>query len=303
MGSLSNSLSFGSQSHQSDTDDDFADILVVDDDADWVMECNFILGSLGYRSLGATSRQEALAHIFGGRIETVIIDYSMPGCDGLELAQELSEIARLQGRSLRFVLATGHATLEVAVDAIRASVTDFLQKPVTREQLRTTMLRIHGFDIESPMRKTLIGQLSTISAEMQRLARLIGEPGENNDAPEDPRARVADIAFIRQLLRHETKRREISNGSLFGDPAWAMLLDLVVANLENRTVSVSSACIASGAPTTTALRLVNKLVADAILNRIPDNKDGRRDFLVIAPDIQEMLITYLNDLADARAPF
>jgi FixJ family two-component response regulator len=277
-----------------------ADILVIDDDAEWLHECNFMLDSLGYASVSAHSRTEALAHIHDGRIETVIIDYNLPGCDGLELAQELAEVARSQGRTLRFVLATGHATLELAVGAIRASVTDFLEKPVTREQLRTTMLRIHGIDVVSPMRETLVGQLSTISTEMQRIARLIGEPeaGKNTNG----KARVADVAFIRQLLRHETKRREISNGSLFGDPTWAMLLDLVIAKLENRTVSVSSACIASGAPTTTALRLVNKLVAESILNRIPDNKDGRRDFLVIAPDIKELLINHLNDLAAAQSP-
>ncbi|MDB5700381.1 MAG: hypothetical protein JWL66_580 [Sphingomonadales bacterium] len=261
-----------------------------------------MLASLGYRSVGALSREEALAIILGGQIATVIIDYNMPGCDGLALAQELSEIARAQGRSLRFVLATGHATLEIAVGAIRASVTDFLEKPVTRDQLRKTLARIHGVEAETSMRTTLVGQLSTISAEMQRLARLMGQPEGSGDAPGVDRRKGADIVFIRQLLRHETKRREISNGSLFGDPTWAMLLDLMIASLENRTVSVSSACIASGAPTTTALRLVNKLVADAILDRIPDHKDGRRDFLVIAPDIKALLSTYLNDLADARRP-
>jgi FixJ family two-component response regulator len=299
MSSSLNPSSLRSSAGQFAEEPGLADILVIDDDADWVTECNFILGSLGYRSVGATSREEALVHILGGRIETVIIDYNMPGCDGLVLAQELTEIARSQARTLRFVLATGHATLDIAVGAIRASVTDFLEKPVTRDQLRTTMLRIHGFDMETPMRKTLVGQLSTISAEMQRLARLIDEPETSVGASPAGKNRVADVAFIRQLLRHETKRREISNGSLFGDPTWAMLLDLVIANLENRTVSVSSACIASGAPTTTALRLVNKLVADSILDRIPDNKDGRRDFLVIAPDIKTLLIAYLNDLANA----
>lgn len=300
MGSLRNSSSFSRSGDPRDIDDVSPDILVIDDDQDWLIECSFLLTSLGYNSVGASSRQEAIGHVFSGRIETVIIDYNMPGCDGIALAQELAEIARLRGRSLRFVLATGHATLEIAVGAIRASIADFLQKPVTREHLRTTMLRLHGFDVESPLHKNFVGQLSTISAEMQRLARLIGQPDTTVDGPGDGKTRVADIAFIRQLLRNETKRREMSDGNLFGDPTWAMLLDLVVANLENRTVSVSSACIASGAPTTTALRLINKLVGDAILDRIPDHKDGRRDFLAIAPAVNAMLISYLNDLANAQ---
>ncbi|MDB5712905.1 MAG: hypothetical protein JWO15_302 [Sphingomonadales bacterium] len=232
MGSFDNTQSSGLQANLQTADGGAPDILVIDDDADWVTECNFMLASLGYRSVGVLSREEALTVILGGRISTVIIDYNMPGCDGLALAQELSEIARAQGRTLRFVLATGHATLEIAVGAIRASVTDFLEKPVTREQLRATLVRIHGVGAESSMRTTLVGQLSTVSAEMQRLAHLIGQPESTGDAPGVDRRRGADVVFIRQLLRHETKRREISNGSLFGDPTWAMLLDLMIASLE-----------------------------------------------------------------------
>ena len=299
-----NSVSFGALLGQFAAEDSPDTILVIDDDSDWVTECTFMLGSLGYRAVGASTREEALALVTGGveggRIATVIIDYSMPGCDGLTLAQELTDVSGQQGRTLHFILATGHATLEVAVGAIRASVTDFLQKPVSREQLRTTMMRVHGLEVESPARKTLVGKLASLSAEMQRLASLIGEP--DGATPGAAKPKVADTAFIRQLLRHETKRREIGNG-LFGDPTWAMLLDLVIAKLENRTVSVSSACIASGAPTTTALRLVNRLVGESILNRIPDEKDGRRDFLMIAPDIEALLITYLEDLAKAQQPF
>jgi hypothetical protein len=35
---------------------------------------------------------------------------------------------------------------------------------------------------------------------------------------------------------------------LFKDPAWDILLDLYVARADGRGISVSSACIASGAP-------------------------------------------------------
>ena len=62
-------------------------------------------------------------------------------------------------------------------------------------------------------------------------------------------------------------------------------------------MAVSSACIASGAPTTTAMRLINRLVTDTILVRTPDAKDGRRDYLTIDPAIERPLISYLNELA------
>ena len=285
-------------------------ILVVDDEADWVTECRFMLKSMGYASVGAGTAEEALAQIAAHSISTVIIDYSMPGCDGLTLIHELSARSAAEGRQLSFVMATGHATIEVAIGAMRASAVDFLQKPVSRDDLQKVLLRISGLHGPAPARNALVDKLSGLSAEMQRLAELIGSgppaeaaaaPHAGSGASDGGTARNGEVTtdFIRGLLRSEAKRSKLGNGALFGDPAWNMLLDLLVAKLEGQLVSVSSACIASGAPTTTALRLVNRLVVDDILCRIPDERDGRRDFLAINPDIEAPLLSYLEDLAHA----
>jgi FixJ family two-component response regulator len=278
-------------------------ILVIDDETDWLCECEFMLGSLGYASVTASSATEALLRIEDHSISTIIIDYNMPGCDGLTLMEQLTALARTDGRSLRFIMATGHATLEIAVGAMRVSAVDFLEKPVSREQLQKSLLRVRGVELERPARSALVSQLESLSAEMQRISSIIASPtaahGTPQPAPAANSSKMADPAFIRRLLRNEAKRRQLGNGALFGDPAWDMLLDLTIARLEGRHVSVSSACIASGAPTTTALRLVNRLVGESILGRIPDEKDGRRDFLVIDPTIEGPLIAYLNELAKA----
>ena len=277
-------------------------ILVIDDDGDWLQECEFMLGTLGYASVSASSPEEALLRIGDRSISTIIIDYNMPGCDGLTLMEQMTERARADGRTLRFIMATGHATLEIAVGAMRVSAVDFLEKPVSREQLQKSLLRVRGVALERPARTALVSQLESLSAEMQRLSSIIASPTGQAAAQQGATAnpsKMADPTFIRRLLRNEAKRRQLGNGALFGDPAWDMLLDLTIAKLEGRHVSVSSACIASGAPTTTALRLVNRLVGESILCRIPDEKDGRRDFLVIDPTIEEPLLAYLNELAKA----
>jgi DNA-binding MarR family transcriptional regulator len=74
-----------------------------------------------------------------------------------------------------------------------------------------------------------------------------------------------------------------------------MLLDLLLAKIENRRVSVSSACIASGAPMSTALRLVRRLVDESVLCRLPDEQDRRRHFLAINPKFEQPLVEYLMD--------
>lgn len=284
-------------------------ILVIDDETDWIAECRFMLDSFGYASTSATTAEEALVRISDRNVTTVITDYSMPGCDGISLIQELSARAAQHDRQLRFIMATGHATLDVAIGAMRASAIDFLQKPVSREDLKRALLRVHGIEMATPARATLANQLAGLSSEMQRISNLIGSPGfapasemPGNAQPRlrsaDSAARV-DAAFIRRLIRTESNRRKLANGAIFGDPAWDMLLDLIAAKLEGRNVSVSSACIASGAPTTTALRLVNRLVDENVLCRVPDERDGRRDFLVINPDIEAPFMAYLGELANS----
>ncbi|MDB5686570.1 MAG: hypothetical protein JWR77_1159, partial [Rhizorhabdus sp.] len=285
-------------------------ILVIDDETDWIAECRFMLDSFGYASTSATTAEEALVRVADRNVTTVITDYNMPGCDGISLIQELSARAALQDRQLRFIMATGHATLDVAIGAMRASAIDFLQKPVSREDLKRALLRVHGIEMATPARATLVSQLAGLSSEMQRISSLIGSPGftpasEMPGSERESRSRGTDVAvrvdaaFIRRLIRTEANRRKLANGAIFGDPAWDMLLDLIAAKLEGRNVSVSSACIASGAPTTTALRLVNRLVDENVLCRVPDERDGRRDFLVINPDIEGPFMAYLGELANS----
>ncbi|WP_051683439.1 MarR family transcriptional regulator [Sphingomonas sp. UNC305MFCol5.2] len=72
------------------------------------------------------------------------------------------------------------------------------------------------------------------------------------------------------------RRNELLGKPVFRDPAWDMLLDLVVAADERRAVSVSGLCHASGVPTTTALRHVERLETLGLLTRTPDPADKRR---------------------------
>lgn len=61
------------------------------------------------------------------------------------------------------------------------------------------------------------------------------------------------------------------------EPAWLMLVDLI-AN-DDRLVSVTSACLASFAPPTTALRHIGVLEGMGLVRRVPDPGDRRRVWL------------------------
>ncbi|MFN5630531.1 MAG: winged helix DNA-binding protein [Sphingomonadales bacterium] len=95
---------------------------------------------------------------------------------------------------------------------------------------------------------------------------------------------------MRCLIRQRRKRASLFGADLFSDPAWDMLLDLAAARLENERVSVSSLCLASGAPQTTALRWIAMLQDAGLVARRADPLDGRRAYI----ELTEKAITAMG---------
>lgn len=90
------------------------------------------------------------------------------------------------------------------------------------------------------------------------------------------------LALMRQTYALRRLRSDIFPFGLFSDPAWDILIDLYISLLENRGVSVSSACIASCSPPTTALRHMTTLQQNGLVVRRPDLRDGRRVYLELS---------------------
>ena len=82
--------------------------------------------------------------------------------------------------------------------------------------------------------------------------------------------------------------------NLFGEPAWDILLDLYVAEVENKRISVSSVCIGTGGPPTTALRYINALVDLGLVARQSAVSDGRRVFLQLTAKATFLLTNVLE---------
>jgi len=76
---------------------------------------------------------------------------------------------------------------------------------------------------------------------------------------------------------------------MFAEPAWDMLLDLMVADRDHRSVSVTSACVASCVPLTTALRWVSVLEAKGLIERTRDDDDARRSYLMVTDKARALM--------------
>ena len=111
-----------------------------------------------------------------------------------------------------------------------------------------------------------------------------------------PRPTLPDPRLIRSIIRQRQARARFFDGDLFADPAWDMLLDLAAARAEHKRVSVTSLCIASGVPPTTALRWIALLTEAGLLERVEDESDRRRAFIALTDRAAEAMARYFAEL-------
>ena len=113
-------------------------VLLVDDDE---LDRQALRRAVGKTALAveleeATSAAEALARLDQGGIDCAIIDYRLPGIDGMEL---LSEVRR-RGYDVPFVALTGQGDEALAVELMKAGAVDYLSKEwVTPDRLERSL--------------------------------------------------------------------------------------------------------------------------------------------------------------------
>jgi hypothetical protein len=110
-------------------------------------------------------------------------------------------------------------------------------------------------------------------------ARMAGaEAGSSHSSQANARLQrevYGDLARRAYAIRR-SRAAIFKNAELFGEPAWDILLDLYIAHVDGKPVSVSSACIGSAAPPTTGLRWLGVLSEQDFILREHDPEDQRR---------------------------
>lgn len=98
----------------------------------------------------------------------------------------------------------------------------------------------------------------------------------------DPVAKLqpsGSASRARDVQKLRARRNAIFGHTLFGEPAWDMLLDLYASECNGRGECVSNLCLASNVPQTTALRWIRTMEQQGWIIRHPDVTDRRRTFV------------------------
>lgn len=109
-----------------------------------------------------------------------------------------------------------------------------------------------------------------------------------------PSDTVDPLTALRNNIHNRRLRNKLLPAELFSDPAWDMILDLALAALEQRQVSVSSLCLAANVPTTTALRWIKIMLDQGLLLRTDDAADRRRSFVAISEPLLAQVVEFAS---------
>jgi two-component system, LuxR family, response regulator FixJ len=122
-------------------------VFLVDDDEAVRGALVWSLKEAGLKVQGFASGEEVLAANLGDRPGCLVLDLRMPGMSGLDLQEALRE----NGSQIPIIFISGHGDIPSSVRAIKAGAMDFVEKPLSRDNL---VARIHeAFAVDEERRR------------------------------------------------------------------------------------------------------------------------------------------------------
>src|SRR5512140_644828 len=144
-------------------------ILVVDDE---IAVRQVIAGAVlegGHTSEEAATCAQARARLATGDVDLALCDIKLPDGNGIDLLRE----CRANGVETPFIMVTGFASTETAVDALRAGAADYVIKPVHNEEL---LHRIAQIEALGGLREENRALRRTVNERSPRVFRFTSPP-------------------------------------------------------------------------------------------------------------------------------
>lgn len=115
-------------------------IIVVDDDLDIRLVVHDRLTMAGYQVLLMEKPQRALEVLAGIAADGLIVDFVLPGMNGLELAKLVHE----RHASLPVIMITGQVYPELTAKALVSGIREVMSKPLDLQKLTTAAQKWFG---------------------------------------------------------------------------------------------------------------------------------------------------------------
>ncbi len=136
-------------------------VLIVEDDVATRKGLDLAIRDLGGQTRSVGTAGEAARAIEDFKPEVLLVDVQLPDGDGIEVFR----LARESDPERDGIVITGRASLDSAVEALRAGVSDYLLKPLRSEQLEVVFQRLTA-------RRRLESEVDSLRDELLETGRL-----------------------------------------------------------------------------------------------------------------------------------
>jgi len=134
-----------------------ARVLVVEDTPTQAQLARAFLAGLGHQVEIVESAGAALVAARDWNPDAILLDIDLPDYNGFELMQRLGA----EGIRTSVIVVTANASINTAVEAMRAGAVDFIVKPYAKARLAVTLANV----LE---KQALVAQLATVKARLDR---------------------------------------------------------------------------------------------------------------------------------------
>ena len=190
-------------------------VLIIDDEPAIRQILSKVAVDAGHSVTTAANGEEALTRLGKGDIDVALCDIRMPGITGVEVVEK----ARKQGIDTIFLMMTAFASVNTAIEAMRAGAYDYMMKPLRSEDLLNRLDQladvIHLKSENKVLRELVKSQSSEVRA-MESPAMRVVERLVIKVAPTDSTVLITGASgtgkgVIAQIIHQNSKR---SNHSL-----------------------------------------------------------------------------------------
>ncbi len=142
-------------------------ILIVEDEATLAKNMRIYLTREGFEVRVAETAEEGLAVLDVFRPDAVVLDFNLPGMDGIEAIERI----KAEAPEAHVIMVTGHGNVELAVEAMKRGAFDFLTKPVPLAKLKVLLEKAFG----EVQRDNALAYYQRRDAQQTDLDSLLGE--------------------------------------------------------------------------------------------------------------------------------
>ncbi len=159
-------------------------ILIVDDNREIRSILQEYLQEEGYLAQGAENGKEALAKYAETPFDLIITDLNMPGMTGIELIKTIAK----DENATECIIITGYASLDSAIESVKAGAFDYLVKPFRIEELKVVIKNAQDKIALKKANRQLLDKLKSFYFEVSRYGKWL-----------DPEkmARFADVELLK----------------------------------------------------------------------------------------------------------